>query len=205
MLLATIFNINGGVALFPMQLLFCKFFVVVTVVVGFIVDVPDPSVMQRPPRKPGTRIVTGPQVIRWAVTGFAVAVSALSVLEWGPDEPSTTDPSISMTMAFAVVALSAVNLGVIMRREREPAWSSPIFPYMGWILLGWGLTWAGVELGMLQRLLDTVSLSGKQWGVVLLLSLIAPAIVGVDKAIQLRRQRNAPVLVTATAPAPAAK
>ena len=32
MLLATIFNINGGVALFPMQLLFCKFFVVVTVV-----------------------------------------------------------------------------------------------------------------------------------------------------------------------------
>ena len=49
MLLATIFNINGGVALFPMQLLFCKFFVVVTVVIGFIVDVPDPSVMQRPP------------------------------------------------------------------------------------------------------------------------------------------------------------
>ena len=32
MVLATIFNINGGVALFPMQLLFCKFFVVVTVV-----------------------------------------------------------------------------------------------------------------------------------------------------------------------------
>ena len=25
MLLATIFNVNGGVALFPMQLLFCKF------------------------------------------------------------------------------------------------------------------------------------------------------------------------------------
>ena len=53
MLYATIFNINGGVALFPMQLLFAKFFVVVTVVIGFIVDVPDPGVMQRPPRKPG--------------------------------------------------------------------------------------------------------------------------------------------------------
>ena len=66
MLLATIFNINDGVALFPMQLLFCKFFVVVTVVIGFIVDVPDPGVMQRPPRKPGTRIVNRPQIIRWA-------------------------------------------------------------------------------------------------------------------------------------------
>ena len=58
MLYATILNINGGVALFPMQLLFAKFFVVVTVVIGFIVDVPDPGVMQRPPRKPGSRIAT---------------------------------------------------------------------------------------------------------------------------------------------------
>ena len=43
MVYATIFDINGGVALFPLQLLFCKFFVVVTVVIGFIVDVPDPG------------------------------------------------------------------------------------------------------------------------------------------------------------------
>ncbi len=206
MLLATIFNVNGGVALFPMQLLFCKFFVVVTVVVGFIADVPDPSVMKRPPRTPGTRIVTGPQIIRWLVSGFAVAFSALSVLEWGPDEPSTTHPSISMTMAFAVVALSAVNLGIVMRREREAPWSSPIFPYLGWIILGWGLTWAGVELGMLQRLLDTVSLTAKEWGVVLLLSLIAPTIVGVDKFIQLQRQRrSAPSLVVSPQAEAAAK
>jgi Ca2+-transporting ATPase len=190
MLLATIFNINGGVALFPMQLLFCKFFVVVTVVVGFIVDVPDPSVMQRPPRKPGTKIVNRPQIARWAASGFLVAVTALALLEWGPDQPSTTHGSKSMTMAFAVVALSAVNLGVIMRREREPAWSSPVFPYMGWIILGWFLTWAAVELNMLQRLLDTVSLDGRQWALVLGLSLITPLAVGVDKAIQMRRQQG---------------
>ena len=98
------------------------------------------------------------------------------MLEWGPDEPSTDHGSISMTMAFAVVALSAVNLGLVMRREREAVWSAPVFPYLGWILAGWALTWAAVELGMLQRLLDTVSLTGKQWGVALLLSLLAPAI-----------------------------
>jgi Ca2+-transporting ATPase len=77
-----------------------------------------------------------------------------------------------------------------MRREREPAWSSPIFPYMGWIILGWVLTWSAVSLNMLQQLLDTVSLTGRQWGVVLLLSLPAPAIVGVDTILQLRRQRR---------------
>jgi Ca2+-transporting ATPase len=187
MLLATILNINGGVALFPMMLLFCKLFVVVTVVIGFIVDVPDPGVMQRPPRKPGTRIATRAQLVRWLVSGFIVAASALAVLSWGPDEPSTEFASVSMTMAFAIVAMSAVNMGLVMRREREPVWSSPIFPYLGWIILGWTLTWAAVELNMLQRLLQTTSLTGAQWLLVLGLSLLAPGVVAIDKEIQLRR------------------
>jgi Ca2+-transporting ATPase len=53
------------------------------------------------------------------------------------------------------------------------------------------MTWAAVELGMLQRLLDTTSLSGGQWVVVLALSLVAPAVVAVDKLLQIRQQRNA--------------
>jgi Ca2+-transporting ATPase len=189
MLFATILDINGGVALFPLQLLFAKFFVVITVVIGFIVDVPDPGVMERPPRRPGTKIVNTPQIIRWVVSGFIIAVSALGVLVWGPDEPSTIHPSASMTMAFAIVSLSAVNVGLVMRREREAPWSSPVFPYLGWILAGWALTWAAVELGMLQRLLDTTSLSGSQWLVVLGLSLLAPAVVAIDKVVQLRQRQ----------------
>ena len=190
MVYATILNINGGVALFPLQLLFCKFFVVITVVIGFIVDVPDPGVMQRPPRKPGTKIVTTPWIIRWFIFGFVVAATALCVLEWGPGKPSTTHASVNMTMAFAIVSFSAVNIGLVMRRERQAPWSSPVFPYLGWIILGWILTWAAVELNMLQRLLDTTSLSGREWIIVLALSLPAPAVVAVDKILQLRRQRD---------------
>jgi Ca2+-transporting ATPase len=118
--------------------------------------------MQRPPRKPGTKIVTRPWIIRWFIFGFVVAATALSVLEWGPGKPSTTHASVNMTMAFAVVSLSAVNIGLVMRRERQAPWSSPVFPYLGWIILGWILTWAAVELNMLQRLLDTTSLSGRE-------------------------------------------
>ena len=189
MLYATILNINDGVALFPLQLMFCKFFVVVTVVIGFIVDVPDPGVMQRPPRKPGTQDRHPPQIVRWAVSGFVLAVTALPVLVWGPDEPSTTHPSVSMTMAFAIVSLSAVNLGFVMRREREAPWSSPLFPYMGWIILGWILTWAAVELSMLQRLLDTTSLTRR-------------AVAGRDRALAhhagARRRRQGRPAVTPT-------
>jgi Ca2+-transporting ATPase len=207
MVLATIFNVNGGVALFPMQLLFCKLFVVVMVVVGFIVDVPDPGVMDMPPREPGTKIVNTPQIIRWALSGFIVALTALLLLKYGPDKPSTEHGSVSMTMAFAVVAFSAVNLGVVMRREREQAWASPVFPYLGWIMAGWALTWAAVELPMLQRLLDTVSLTGRQWGLVLGLSLIMPVLVWADKAWQLHKQQSSRVGAAAVGapPAPAAE
>ena len=66
-----------------------------------------------------------------------------------------------------------------------------MFPYLGWIILGWILTWAAVELNMLQRLLDTTSLTGREWIIVLALSLPAPAVVAVDKVLQLRRQREA--------------
>src|ERR671912_622687 len=184
MVLATIFNINDGVAMFPLQLLFAKFFVVITVVIGFIADVPDPGVMHRPPRKPGTKIVNPPQIVRWVVTGFIVAATALAVLAWGPDEPSTDQPSAAMTMAFAIVSLTAVNVGLVMRRERQAPWSAPVFPYLGWVILRWVLTWAAVELGMLQRLLDTTSLTGGQWLTVLGLSLIAPAVVAGGKGIQ---------------------
>ncbi len=200
MVYATILNINGGVALFPLQLLFCKFFVVITVVIGFIVDVPDPGVMQRPPRKPGTKIVNRPQIIRWVVTGFVIAATALCVLAFGPGNPSTTHASQSMTMAFAIVSFSAVNIGLVMRRERQAPWASPVFPFLGWVILGWVITWAAVELHMLQRLLDTTSLTGGEWGTVLGLSLIAPAIVGVDKAIQLRRQRSPSLMSQETKP-----
>src|SRR5579871_1454684 len=91
-------------------------------------------------------------------------------------------------LAFAFVSLTAVNLGIVMRREREAPWSSPLFPYFAWIILGWLLTGAAVGLSMFERLLDTVPLSGDEWLVVIALSVVTPALVAVDKAIQLRRK-----------------
>ncbi len=158
--------------------------------VTVVVDVPDPGVMHMPPRKPGTRIVTGPQVVRWLVSGFVGAVTALLILLLGPDEPSTTEASVSMTMAFAVVAFTTVSLGVVLCRERQAPWSAPAFPYFGWMILGWALTWAAVKLGMFQRPLQTESLSGGQWAIVLALSLLAPGLIAIHKAMQLARQKS---------------
>ncbi len=97
-----------------------------------------------------------------------------------------------MTMAFAIVALSAVNLGIVMRREREPPWSSPMFPYLGWIMLGWALTWAGgraqhAPTTPRHRVAHRRAVARRSSA----LSIVAPALVGIDKAIQLSRQNKA--------------
>ncbi|MFZ0013515.1 MAG: cation transporting ATPase C-terminal domain-containing protein, partial [Acidimicrobiia bacterium] len=98
-----------------------------------------------------------------------------------------TDPSVSMTMAFAVVALSAVNIGLVLRREQRPWFSQPAFPYLAWVAVGWIFTWAAVELGMLQRVLLTTSLSGSDWLIVIGLSLIAALYNEVDRFYRKRR------------------
>ncbi len=187
MLFATILNINEGVALFPMMLLFCKLFVVVAIVVGFIADVSDPGVMDVPPRRPGTRIVNRRTVPRWVITGLLVSIPALLMLVYGPDEPDITVASVSMTMAFAVVALSTVNIGLVLRRENRPWFSQPMFPYLAWIALGWFLTWAAIELGMLQRMLDTTSLQGSEWLIVIGLSLIPAVFNELDRVYRNRK------------------
>jgi Ca2+-transporting ATPase len=64
-----------------------------------------------------------------------------------------------------------------------------LFPYLAWIMAGWALTWAAMKLQMLQRLLDTVSLTSDQWLVVLGLSLVAPALVAADATASVPRPR----------------
>jgi hypothetical protein len=59
--------------------------------------------------------------------------------------------------------------------------SDPLFPYFGWIILGWSLTIAAIEVGVFQRVLQTVSPTGNQWFVVIGLSWLAPLVVGVDR------------------------
>jgi Ca2+-transporting ATPase len=65
-------------------------------------------------------------------------------------------------------------------------------------MAGWALTLAAVETRVLQRLLDTVSLTGAQWVLVIALSLVSPLFVAVDKVLHIRRldreQREHPFL-----------
>ena len=207
MVFATILNINHGVALFPLQLLFAKFFVVITVVIGFIVDVPDPGVMQRPPRKPGTKIVNPPadrplgrhRVHRRRQRAGGARLGA------------------GRAQHHAAVGIDDDGLrgGLAQRGQHRPgpaAGAGGAVVVAGVPVPGLDHPRLGAHLGRRgarharSACWTPTSLTGGQWLVVLGLSLIAPAVVAVDKAIQLSRQatdRTGPNPETTARPAAA--
>jgi P-type Ca2+ transporter type 2C len=191
MLLATILNVNAGVALTPAMILFISPGVSLFPVIAIQFDAADPAVMKRRPRDPKEQIVNRKSAVRWLIAGLLLGVASIIPLLMGPDQPSLDTPSLAMTMAFAVSALGVVLVGIVGRHPLAPATQGPITPfytYMGVAIL---LVWLGVELGAFQRLLGTMSLPGDQWLAVLVLSLLAPAYLAVDQMIRRRLARAA--------------
>jgi Ca2+-transporting ATPase len=187
MLMATAFNINSGIALSPGMILYISLFISIFPVIAIMGDAPDPDLMSYPPRDPSVPVFNRSSGTRWVIAGIVLAVTALIPLLWGPDEPKVDGPSIAMTMTFAISALATVGIGVVDRRDPGAFWEGPATPYFLWLGLAAVITVLGVELPVLQRWLDTVSLTGSQWLGVLALSLAAPVLVEAEKALRRRR------------------
>ena len=184
MLIATAFDINQGVALTPGMLLYISLFVAVFAVLAILTDVADPGLMDRKPRDPTVRIFNSQTGVRWFLIGLATACAGLIPLVWGPDEPQIDAASVSMTMAFGVAALSGVPLALVQRRDPTPVWVGPFWPYVGWLSISVFLTWLAIELPLLQRWLDTTTLTGLQWLGVVGLALASAILAEIDKAVR---------------------
>jgi len=187
MLMATIFNVNKGVALSPGMLIYVSLFVAVFPVIAIMTDEPDPGLMLRRPRDPKVPVFNLTTGVRWIMVGLLLGVCGIIPLVWGPDEPQIDAPSISMTMTYAVTALATVGLGVVNRRDPGPFWQGPVFPFFMWLSIPAVVTWLGVELPLLQRWLDTTSLTGSQWLAVFALSFAVPLVVESEKAYRRHR------------------
>jgi Ca2+-transporting ATPase len=200
---ATVFDINSGVAMTPLMVLFLNFFVSIFPVVVIMLDPADPKIMERPPRDPTVPITNGPAVTRWILYGAVLFLSALVPLIYGPGELSTDRPSASMTMCYAVIGLGTIFSGVVMRRDPTSGLTPPILTAVKWSVIPAGLLVLSTQLDFLQHALLTQQLSGLQWLACIGLGLLTPVVVEIDKWIRRRRQHPpAPVAVeVAVAPA----
>ena len=189
-LAATVFNINEGVALTPLMVLFVAFFVVIFGVVVIAVDPADPGVMLRPPRDPKLPISNRPAVIRWVLYGGTRFLAALVPLLWGPDTLHVKEPSASMTMAFVIMCLSATISALVMRREPSSGLIPPLLKAVAILSIPIVLIVLSTVLAPLQKGLLTQPLTGPQWLACLGLALVTPVVVELDKLIRRHRTRT---------------
>jgi P-type Ca2+ transporter type 2C len=200
---ATVFNINDGVAMTPLMVLFLNFFVAIFPVVVIMLDPADPEIMNRPPRDPKVPITNMPAVVRWVAYGAVLFLSALVPLVWGPDQPSTDAASASMTMCYVVIGLGTILSGVVMRRDPTSGLIPPILTAVKWSAIPVALLILSTELDFLQHGLLTQSLSGLQWLACIGLALVMPLVVEIDKWIRRRRLHPAAPVAVEIAVAPA--
>ncbi|QIG38460.1 cation-translocating P-type ATPase [Microbacterium sp. 4R-513] len=186
-LVASLFDINSGVPLQPIMILFLNFFVSIFPVIVILLDpVPD-GIMLKPPRDPKKTIANRGAVVLWFVYGGLLFLMTLVPLLLYPDLLSPTEPSVPVTMTFVVAAFGAILGGLAMRRDPEPGLEPPILSAIKWLSIPIALTVAAVELPFLQNLILTTSLNGEQWLIAIGLSLVVPLFVEVEKWIRRRR------------------
>jgi Ca2+-transporting ATPase len=188
---ATVFDINDGVALTPLMVLFLNFFIAVFPVIVIMLDPGDPDVMNHPPRDPSVPITNRTAVLRWLLYGAVLFLASMVPLVAGPDQLSPDEPSASMTMCFVVLGLGTVLSGLVMRRDPTSGLEPPILSALKFLAIPAALVVLATELGFLQDGLLTQSLTGGQWLACLGLALVLPLVVEADKWARRRRHAEA--------------
>lgn len=189
-LVASIFDINDGVALSPLMVVFQHFFITLFPVIVIMQDPSPPGLMDKPPRDPTQPIANRKAFVQWFAYGVLQFAVTLAAMLLAPGSMSPTEPNVPMTTAFVVLSLGSILAGLTMRRDPESGLSPPILGALKILSIPLVVTVLSVELGFMQELLQTTSLTGGQWLACLGWSLIIPVVVEGEKAIR-RRRRDA--------------
>ena len=190
-LAASAFAINDGIAMFPGMVLFLNFFITLFAVLAIAGDPTPPGIMDRPPRDPAKGVTNPASISEWLLYGVTIFIVSLVPLVWGPDAPSPTAPSASMTMVYIVVGFATVLSALLMRRAPESGLLPPISSAAKMLVWPVLLLVATTEFGFLQNALGTVSLTGWQWLECIALLLPVLAVVEAHKWWLRRRAQAA--------------
>ena len=184
---ATVLNINEGVALTPPMVLYLLFFATAVGVAIIAVDPGDPDVMHRPPRDPKVPITNRNAVITWIIYAGVLFLAALVPLLAGPDEPSSTQPSVSLTMTFVVMGIGTAMNAIVNRRDPGSGLDAPVVKALVIAAVPVMMLFLATQLPTLQQALLTTTLSTQQWLQCVLLAAALPIVVEISKAIRRRR------------------
>ncbi|MFN8379686.1 MAG: cation-translocating P-type ATPase [Anaerolineae bacterium] len=185
---AALFVIAGGVPFTPFVVLWINFLVQVPIAISLGFDRPAPGLMDRKPRPLSQPVLSRSQWLRITFLGLLMAIGTLA-LEAGYGSASAAEAA---TMGFVVFSLFNVTIGLSARSEfgsvfnRDTLSNERQLMLFGLALL---LVLLPTEIGFMQRMLGTTSLSGDQW---LLCVALAVGLLLVDEVLKafLRGRHN---------------
>ncbi len=190
-ILAGIFSIAGGIPLGPLQLLWVNFANDVPIAAALGFDKVTPGLMSHRPRAISAPVLTRTQWIRVVITGLISAVCALLARVIGQDAYSD---AVGATMVLVTISVLHVVAALSVRDEYATIFSRESLPEASQLRL-YGLSILLVvlvtEIGILQRVFETVSLSLNQWLTCLGLSLILLVYEEAAKFVLRRRAESA--------------
>jgi Ca2+-transporting ATPase len=184
---ASIFNVVSGVPFVPLQTLWVNFTTQVFQAIGLGYGEPAPDLMKRKPRPEKEPILPTALLVWLAVLGFVMGATTLGVIAWADNEHGT---AVARPMGMTTFAIANVFLSFCVKDELKSVFDSDTFADMR-LLKMTGLSAIailfGTELGIFQRILGTVSLTGKQWIVCLLVALSVVVVSEIQKVVRRRR------------------
>jgi Ca2+-transporting ATPase len=196
---AGIFDVANGSPLTPLQILWINFAVDVLLAIGLGFDAAVPGLMRRLPRDASAPIVDRSLGTRLAVASVIMAALALAVVAWGEDR---YDLAVATTMGLTTLSLMHVAAALEAREPTGTVFKRYTLQNRRFVqLIGAALvlTFLVTELGPLQRIFDTVSLTSSQWGICLLGPIVFLAAAEVGKLLDRRGGERPSALVS---PAP---
>lgn len=196
---AAIFNILSGIPFLPLQALWVNFTVDVFQAIGLGLGAPTPGLMERAPRPADEQILPRRIAIRLTIVGLVLAVCTLGVMQYASGAWNET---IARTMGLTIFGLASIFFSLEINDDLHSVFSRDILENHRLIKMS-GLsllaTFVVTELGFLQRIFATTSLTFGQW---LICIVVSSAVIWLVEVMKIFRRRAA---AQPAAPQPAAQ
>jgi P-type Ca2+ transporter type 2C len=201
---ASILGIADGIPFLPLQTLYINFTVQVFLAVGLGYGKARDGLMADAPRPPEQRILPR-RLMTWViVSGLVMAALTLFIIWWaGP----VFGESTARTMGLVAFSISNIWFALETSDEEHSILGSDVLFANPTLLKTVGVSIVAIllatELGILQRLLGTVSLTIEQWAICLIASLAILVVAEGRKFLGIHTLEPPKQVATAPVPVPA--
>jgi Ca2+-transporting ATPase len=188
---ASILNIASGIPFLPLQTLWVNFTTQVFQSVGLGYGTPSEGLMERSPRKPKQPLLTRADTKWFALAGLVMAIGTLAVAAGAEHNHGE---ELARTMALTTFAITNLVFSFTTRDDRRSVFSLGTFNDRMFVLASLASALSiilATSFGFLQRILDTVELTGNQW--LICIGAALPIVVASEIRKFLMRRRDSAV------------